>query len=262
MALVLNRILKLHARRDNARFFSSLPESPYLLLGGKKLRDSPEGQVGKHMFFDPTKEEKVYISEKTVPQELNGQPLLGASQSWVFKPSTHVTEVSLSSSDPLQEEDFYVAAKPCEDSKWTHIDTPYSLLPASEFLLYSRRNKTFYFTSFKGLFMGSLDISNKKLKFQDLRLQDGEWIMMHSITKRFTVFMQDEKRKEFCYTDDIGDLCIFLGQRPKPNSIYYIGSGLGYYNLASGTVRSFDPPSGKPLLVRYPYWLHPTNPIA
>nr|VDC86626.1 unnamed protein product [Brassica rapa] len=88
MALVLNRILKLHARRDNARFFSSLPESPYLLLGGKKLRDSPEGQVGKHMFFDPTKEEKVYISEKTVPQELNGQPLLGASQSWVALPCT------------------------------------------------------------------------------------------------------------------------------------------------------------------------------
>ncbi|CAN6993971.1 unnamed protein product [Brassica oleracea var. botrytis] len=110
MAMFLNRILKLHvrnpnyislirpiltcfeisyfglcpqARRDNARFFSSLPEFPYLLLGGKKLRDSPEGQVGKHMFFDPTKEEKVYSSEKTVPQELNGQPLLGASQGWV-----------------------------------------------------------------------------------------------------------------------------------------------------------------------------------
>ncbi|CAN6841468.1 unnamed protein product [Brassica oleracea] len=82
MAMFLNRILKLHARRDNARFFSSLPEFPYLLLGGKKLRDSPEGQVGKHMFFDPTKEEKVYSSEKTVPQELNGQPLLGASQGW------------------------------------------------------------------------------------------------------------------------------------------------------------------------------------
>ncbi|CAG7892356.1 unnamed protein product [Brassica rapa] len=237
MALVLNRILKLHARRDNARFFSSLPESPYLLLGGKKLRDSPEGQVGKHMFFDPTKEEKVYISEKTVPQELNGQPLLGASQSWVALPCT--SRICTSHGFHLQ--------KPCEDSKWTHIDTPYSLLPASEFLLYSRRNKTFYFTSFKGLFMGSLDISNKKLKFQDLRLrnqpkiseawwemldkcfmsnhlvespsavcfyvgthfafaEDGEWIMMHSITKRFTVFMQDEKRKEFCYTDDIGDL--------------------------------------------------------
>ncbi|KAG5409112.1 hypothetical protein IGI04_005431 [Brassica rapa subsp. trilocularis] len=217
MALVLNRILKLHARRDNARFFSSLPESPYLLLGGKKLRDSPEGQVGKHMFFDPTKEEKVYISEKTVPQELNGQPLLGASQSWVALPCT--SRIS------------------------------------SEFLLYSRRNKTFYFTSFKGLFMGSLDISNKKLKFQDLRLrthfafaEDGEWIMMHSITKRFT-------SEAFC-------LSASMYSGPKPNSIYYIGSGLGYYNLASGTVRSFDPLSGKPLLVRYPYWLHPTNPIA
>ncbi|CAN6841470.1 unnamed protein product [Brassica oleracea] len=156
--------------------------------------------------------------------------------------------------------------------------------------MYSRRDKTFYFTSFKDLYMGSLDISNKKLKFQDLRLrnqpkiseawwemldkcfmsnhlghlqphsifpskiefrvkcsnEDGEWIMMR-ITKRFTVFMKDKKRKEFCYTDDIGDLCIFLGQSEafclsasmysglKPNSIYYIGSGLRYYNLASGS---------------------------
>ncbi|CAN6849800.1 unnamed protein product [Brassica oleracea] len=76
--------------------------------------------------------------------------------------------------------------------------------------------------------------------------EDGEWIMMR-ITKRFTMFMQDKKRKEFCYTDDIGDLCIFLGQSEafclsasmysglKPNSIYYIGSGLRYYNLASGS---------------------------
>lgn len=62
---------------------------------------------------------------------------------------------------------------------------------------------------------------------------------MHSVTKRFVVFRQDEKSKDFCYTDDIGDLCIFLGQSEafclsasmypglKPNSIYYIGSGLG-----------------------------------
>ncbi|KAJ0246051.1 hypothetical protein HA466_0176390 [Hirschfeldia incana] len=98
MALFFNRILKLRARRDNARFFSSLPESPYLLLGGKKLRDSPEGQVGKHMFFDPTKERKVYSSEKTVSQELNGQRLLGASQGWVACPenkefTVHLTDL-------------------------------------------------------------------------------------------------------------------------------------------------------------------------
>uniref|UniRef100_A0A1J3H7Q6 KIB1-4 beta-propeller domain-containing protein n=3 Tax=Noccaea caerulescens TaxID=107243 RepID=A0A1J3H7Q6_NOCCA len=361
MALFFNRISKLSARRDNARFFSTLPQSPYLLIGGKLLRESPEGKIGKHRFFDPTTQERVYSSEKTTPKELKGQPLLGTSQGWVaclenkdftvhltdlykpwvsssprvislpsigFEPSTHATEMSLSSSDPVQD-DFIVAAKfseyqlsvcrPRWDSKWTHIDTPFSLLPPSD-LMYSKRDKTFYFTSFKGLYMGYLDLSENELEFQELILrnqpkipeagwemldkcfmrkllvespsgelffikwytlcirredEDGESIIMHSITKRFMVFREDEKRKDFCYTEDIGDLCIFLGDSEafcvtasmypglKPNSIYYIGvSGLGSYDLASGTVRSFDPPGGRPWLVPYPFWLRPTNPIA
>lgn len=95
---------------------------------------------------------------------------------------------------------------------------------------------------------------------------------MHSITKRFMVFREDEKRKDFCYTEDIGDLCIFIGDSEafcvtasmylglKPNSMYYIGvPGLGSYDLASGTVRSFDLPGGRPWLVPYPFWLRPTN---
>ncbi|ESQ42645.1 hypothetical protein EUTSA_v10013918mg [Eutrema salsugineum] len=359
MSLFFNRISKFTVRRDNARFFSSsLPQSPYLLLGGKKLRDSPEGQIGKHRFLDPTTGDRVYSSEKTVPKELNGQPLLGTSQGWVaclenkdftvrltdlykpwissspkvislpsigFKPSTHATEVSLSSSDPVHDKDLVVAAKfseyqlsVCCDSKWTHIDTPYSLLPPSD-LMYSKRDKAFYFTSFKGLYMGSLDLTDNELDFQELRLRDqpkiggagwemldkcfmsnhlvecpsgelffikwytdcirrqhGEYILMHGITKRFMVFREDEKSKDFYYTEDIGDLCIFLGKSEafcvsasmypglKPNSIYYIGPGIGSYDLATGIVRSFDPPrdSREPSLVPYPYWLNPTNPIA
>ncbi|CAA7062399.1 unnamed protein product [Microthlaspi erraticum] len=331
MALFFNRISKLCTQ---TRFFSSLPQSPYLLLGGKLLRESPEGKVGKHRFFDPTTQERVYSGEKTTPKELNGQPLLGTSQeSSLCLPSgsnprrTPRRCLSLLP-DPVQD-DFIVAAKfseyqlsvcrPRWDSKWTHIDTPFSLLPPSD-LMYSKRDKAFYFTSFKGLYMGSLDLSENELEFQELTLrnqpknpeagwemldkcfmskhlvespsgelffikwytlcirreeEDGESTIMHSVTKRFMVFREDEKRKDFCYTEDIGDLCIFLGRSEafcvkasmypglKPNSIYYIGvSGLGFYDLASGTVRSFDTPAGRPLLVPYPYWLRPTNPIA
>ncbi|WZZ31656.1 hypothetical protein YC2023_015057 [Brassica napus] len=227
MAMFLNRILKLHARRDNARFFSSLPEFPYLFLGGKKLRDSPEGQVGKHMFFDPTKEEKVYSSEKTVPQELNGQPLLGASQGWVACRENKEFTVHLTDMYKPWVSSPKVISLPSIEAWWEMLDK-----------------------CFMSNHLGHLQphsIFHSKIEFRvKCSNEDGEWIMMR-ITKRFTMFMQDKKRKEFCYTDDIGDLCIFLGQSEafclsasmysglKPNSIYYIGSGLRYYNLASGS---------------------------
>ncbi|VVB16315.1 unnamed protein product [Arabis nemorensis] len=368
MALFFNRISKLSALRDNARFFSSLPQSPYLLLGSNTLRESQEGIIVNHWFFDPRTVERVYSKEKKLPKELNGQTLVGAPQGWVasvgnkdltvhitdlykpcvssprvislppldFKPSIHATEVSLSTCDPAQN-DFIVAAKfsecrlsvckPYWDAKWTHIETAYSLLPASD-LIYSKRDKAFYFTSFKGLYIGTLDLSNKKLKYQHLRLRnlpkipevgweildqcfmskhlvestsgelffikwytqcirrpyinkedkDSEYEVIHSITKRFMVFREDGKSIDFCYMEDIGDLCIFLGSMNesfsvsanmypglKPNSIYYIGPGLGSYDLASGTVRPYNPPaSGGPSssLVRAPFWLHPADPIA
>ncbi|KFK27292.1 hypothetical protein AALP_AA8G363600 [Arabis alpina] len=365
MALFFNRISKLYASRNNARFFSSLPQSPCLLFESKALRQSPEGKIVNHILFDPTTEEKVYSKEKKLPKELDGQSLVGASQGWVasvgnkdltvhitdlykpcvssarvislpplkFKPSTHATEVSLSTCDPIQG-DFTVAAKfnecrlsfcrPYWDAKWTHIETADSPLPASD-LMYSKRDKAFYFTSLKGLYMGALDLSNKKLKYQQLRLRnmpkipevgweildqcfmskhlvespsgelffikwytqcirtpcnnkedkDGEYEMIHSVTKRFMVFREDGKNIDFCYTEDIGDLCIFLGKSEafclkasmypglKPNSIYYIGPGLGSYDLASNMVRPYNPPaSGAPSLVRAPFWLHPTYPIA
>lgn len=80
------------------------------------------------------------------------------------------------------------------------------------------------------------------------------------------VFRQDGMSKDFGYTEDIGDLCIFLGASEafcltasmypglKPNSIYYIGHGLGSYDLTSGTVHSFYPPHA-PMLNHVPYWI-------
>jgi len=96
--------------------------------------------------------------------------------------------------------------------------------------------------------------------------KDGEVEGLHSKTKRFMVFREDEKSKDFSYTEDIGDLCIFLGASEafcltasmypglKPNSIYYIGHGLGSYDLTSGTVHSFYPPHA-PMLNHVPYWI-------
>ncbi|KAF8087883.1 hypothetical protein N665_0564s0018 [Sinapis alba] len=239
-----------------------------------------------------------------------------------FYPRPFTTELSLSSSCPDQDqEDFTVAAKfcgthlsvykPCLDLEWIHIETSLPLVPASE-LMYSKRDKAFYFTSVKGLYMGSLHLSDKKkkkIKYQEMRLcnfpkipgemldrcftskhlvespsgdlflvkwyaqcthvddENGEAKGIHSKTKRFMVFREEEKSRYFSYTEDIGDLCIFLSKGEalclsssmypglKPNSIYYIGHGLGSYDLASGTVHSFEP-LGATMLNHAPFWIH------
>lgn len=78
------------------------------------------------------------------------------------------------------------------------------------------------------------------------------------------VFREDEKTKDCCYTQDIGDLCIFLGKSVwlsatmhpglKPKSVYYIGHDLGSSDLASGTVCSFNPPRTT-MLDNAPFWV-------
>ncbi|KAG7538496.1 hypothetical protein ISN44_As13g022570 [Arabidopsis suecica] len=360
MALFFSRISKLSTacRVYNARFFSSLPESPYLLLSDETLGESSEGgRIVNHKLFDPRTEAIVKSREKTLPKELEGEAILGASQGWVvcmnkkdsslnltdlykpwvvssprvmslpclgFDPRVTVkSRVSLSSSSP-DEEDCTVTAKfneshlsvckPNCDSEWTHFQTPFPLLKASD-LMYSKRDKALYFTCIKGLYMGSLDLGNNKLKYQELRfhnlpqIPEADWEMLdtcfmtkhfvespsgelffvkwyrkcfhiennerevediHSRTWSFMVFREDETRRGLCYTEDIGDLCIFLGNNEafclsasmypglEPNSIYFVAPGLGSYHLPSGTVRQYNPP-GEHKPHRKPFWIHPTD---
>ncbi|VVA97457.1 unnamed protein product [Arabis nemorensis] len=75
-------------------------------------------------------------------------------------------------------------------------------------------------------------------------------------TQRIMVFREEEtlEGRFMCYTDDIGDLCIFVSKGEsfcvqassypglKPNSIYFIGFGLGAYDLTTRTASSFQAP--------------------
>ncbi|KAL1223762.1 hypothetical protein V5N11_020315 [Cardamine amara subsp. amara] len=77
-------------------------------------------------------------------------------------------------------------------------------------------------------------------------------------TGRFMVFREEEDMN-MCYTEDIGDLCIFLGNNEpfcvkassspglNPNFIYFAGEGynecFGDYDIATRTPRNFIPKS-------------------
>lgn len=88
------------------------------------------------------------------------------------------------------------------------------------------------------------------------------------ITKRFMVFREEETTQGsiMCYTEDIGDMCIFLANSEafcvpassctglKPNSIYHMGRGLGFYDLTTGNPHQYLAPDGVPTLS---YWLPP-----
>ncbi|KAL0844955.1 hypothetical protein Bca101_018201 [Brassica carinata] len=74
-------------------------------------------------------------------------------------------------------------------------------------------------------------------------------------TKRFMVFREEEETRIMSYTEDIGDLCIFLGNNEPfcvkassfpgliPNSIYFAGDGFGVYDISTRKPRSFRPKS-------------------
>ncbi|CAH2034262.1 unnamed protein product, partial [Thlaspi arvense] len=86
-------------------------------------------------------------------------------------------------------------------------------------------------------------------------------------TKRFMVFREEEtlEGRCMCYTEEIGDVCIFLSKSEafcvkassfpglKPNSIYYLGHGFGIYDVATGTTSPFRPPQGAPAALISPY---------
>lgn len=74
-------------------------------------------------------------------------------------------------------------------------------------------------------------------------------------TKRFMVFREEKETRVLSYTEDIGDLCIFLGNSEpfcvkasscpglNPNSIYFAGDGFGVYDITTRKPRSFRPKS-------------------
>ncbi|ESQ39750.1 hypothetical protein EUTSA_v10001118mg, partial [Eutrema salsugineum] len=93
-------------------------------------------------------------------------------------------------------------------------------------------------------------------------------------TKRFMVFKveessTDKNRKNMTYTENIGDLCIFLGRDEafsleassspglKPNCIYFVGYNYGVFDLNTQICTLFSTEEGPLRSTGFPYWPPP-----
>ncbi|CDY15545.1 BnaA08g28290D [Brassica napus] len=85
-------------------------------------------------------------------------------------------------------------------------------------------------------------------------------------TKRFMVFREEEtaEGKFMCYTEDIGEMCIFIASNEtfcipasscpglKPSTIYFMGHGFGSYDLTTGDTHHYKAPGG---VITTPCWI-------
>ncbi|CAH2046587.1 unnamed protein product [Thlaspi arvense] len=106
------------------------------------------------------------------------------------------------------------------------------------------------------------------------KYEDDFYKEITSRTRQFMVFRAEDhplgkKKKQLVYTDDIGDLCIFLGHGEpyclraswhpglKPNCIYFVGHNLGVYDITAKCCNIFYNEEVPLRSSEFPYWSHP-----
>ncbi|KAL0798416.1 hypothetical protein Bca101_053591 [Brassica carinata] len=126
------------------------------------------------------------------------------------------------------------------------------------------------------LFLVKWYAEDSELCRYSLKDDENEESTLEHVTKKFIVFRAGEQSayydKTMIYTEDIGDLCIFLGHSQafcipansfpglKPNCIYFVGRNFGVYDLTTKTCTSFHTEDECPVeRIEFPYWPTPRH---
>lgn len=199
--------------------------------------------------------------------------------------------VAMSSSSPSDDDpDLVVALKflgrqlclcrPNRDLRWTNIATPFPFLERSN-LIFSNRDRKFYLPLPGSTYLCSWDLhftpsfrkfiytnrpklSQSQHQFLDSCSRADHWVespsgerflvKCYTLDDRDPVFMvfREEDMINMCYTEDIGDLCIFISESDPfcvqasscpgllPNSIYLVEPVFGVYHLPTRSLRHFE----------------------
>ncbi|KAF2588905.1 hypothetical protein F2Q70_00038014 [Brassica cretica] len=197
--------------------------------------------------------------------------------------------------------------KPGRDLAWTNRLIPFDGAENSN-LMYSKRDQRFYLPAPGGNYLCSWDLHfDNDPKFNELVfpnfpnlpqstwedldscIREDHWVESPSgqsfLVKRYSrvgskapmvmvlVFREEDQvtakgTRNMCYTQDIGDLCIFLSKNDpfcvvasscpglKPNSIYMMDHCVSICELANGTVTCFELPKTMPFS---PFWIPPCS---
>ncbi|ESQ36370.1 hypothetical protein EUTSA_v10009589mg, partial [Eutrema salsugineum] len=198
-----------------------------------------------------------------------------------------VCNVAMSSSSPHHqdndEEDCVVAIKffgrqlsmcrPGLDLEWTNISTPVFCCDSSNLI---PELHELSFRDHPVLDRSQWELLNSCFRTEYLveSPSDGErflvkwYTLAFSIIPRFMVFREEETTEGsiMCYTEDIGDMCIFLASNEAfcipassspsldPNTIYFMGRGLGFFHLTTGEAHHYKTLDG---VLSTHYWLPP-----
>ncbi|CAF2105428.1 unnamed protein product [Brassica oleracea var. botrytis] len=193
--------------------------------------------------------------------------------------------------------------KPGRDLAWTNRLIPFDRAENSN-LMYSKRDQRFYLPAPGGNYLCSWDLHfDNDPKFNELvfpnfpNLPQSTWEDLDSCIREdhwvespsgqsflgcnpsptpmvmVLVFREEDQvtakgTRNMCYTQDIGDLCIFLSKNDpfcvvasscpglKPNSIYMMDHCVSICELANGAVTCFELPKMMPFS---PFWIPPCS---
>ncbi|CAN8245775.1 unnamed protein product [Cochlearia groenlandica] len=202
--------------------------------------------------------------------------------------------------------------RPGLDLEWTNFSTPF-LSSENSNLMYSKRDHRFNMLAPGGKYLCSWDLSFKNdPKFDELVFQTNPdlphyaWELLNSYFREdywvespsghsflvkwyshvptlnckdplLLVFREDgvtkDGKRNMCYTEDIGDICIFISKSEpfcvaasscpglKPGSVYLMGSCFAVVDIINATVHHFDPTTkgGLEKFPFLPFWLPPLS---